>query len=93
MTVAKSSWQVFLDNCRKAAARAWPWLAVAMILGPVVLACGCAAGPKPGEATITGGKAQASRHEDDGWEIVIEKAAPLKLQPVDVTLEIVEAPQ
>lgn len=54
---------------------------------------GCQTGPKPGEATITGGKAQASRSEDDGWEIVIEKAAPPKPEPVEVTLEIMEAPR
>lgn len=68
-----------------------PFLVLAIALACVLFACsGCQSVPRPGEATITGGKASASRSEDDGWEIVIEKAAP-KLQPVEVTLEIVEA--
>lgn len=36
--------KAILTSCRKAAARAWPWLAVAMILGPVLLALGCKSG-------------------------------------------------
>jgi hypothetical protein len=65
-----------------------------LLFGTVLFFCsGCAAGAKPGEATITGGNATATRHDDDGWEIVIEKAAPQRLQPVEVTLEIVEGPR
>jgi hypothetical protein len=37
--------KAILTSCRKAAARAWPWLAVAMILGPVLLALGCSQPP------------------------------------------------
>jgi len=36
-----SSTQGILDNCRRLIARAWPVVAIAMILVPVFLACGC----------------------------------------------------
>lgn len=36
--------QVFLDSCRRLAARAWPFVAIAMILVPVFMACGCKSG-------------------------------------------------
>lgn len=68
------------------------WLGGVLLAGVVLWFCaGCATSPKPGEATITGGKAEATRRDDDGWEIVIEKAPPQRLQPMEVTLEITEA--
>lgn len=38
--------QVILDSCRRLIARAWPIVAIAMILAPIFLACGCGSGTK-----------------------------------------------
>lgn len=42
---------------------------------------GCQTGPKPGEATITGGKAEAARFEDGGWAVRSLPDAPKPVEP------------
>jgi len=56
--------QVNLDSCRRLALRAWPYIAVAMILVPVFLACGCSQPPlEKSEPPTVGKHAQTIREK------------------------------
>lgn len=52
-----------------------------ILLLALLAVAGCQTGPRPGEAQITGGKAEAARFEDGGWAVRSLPDAPRPVEP------------